>query len=280
MSVAAWIPTGPDDAPLRPIDLDGGRTSINQRQLRRHGLAGWQATTTAALLTAWDLTSKPGVFLDVGANAGVYALLCRLLWPSIDAIAFEPSPTTIAAGRRWCAANHAEVRFEQVALSDTDGQGTLYLSSRSDASNSLVRGFRPASGTLETRLLRLDTYVARTGVAPTVVKVDVEQHEPAVIRGAETTLTQHRPVVVIELLDTEASQLAHRRLLELGYAPHDLGSRDRLYWPGGPPPGLQERLDGWSRAIARCTPPAARGPRPKLSSAVRRLRRARPDPSS
>lgn len=254
MTRHAWIPTGPDDAPLRAIDLAGGRDSINQRQLRRHGLAGWQATTTAALLTVWDLTARPGAFLDIGANAGIYALLCRLLWPSMETVAFEPSPDTVAAGRGWCEANGAEVTFEQVALSDTDGRGTLYRSSRSDASNSLVPGFREAAGTVPIELLTLDTYVARTELVPTVLKIDVEQHEAAVIRGARTTLAEHRPVVVIELLRTEASRQAHRHLRDLGYRPHRLGARDRLYWPGALPAAWQDCFEGWSRAVARCIP--------------------------
>lgn len=267
----AWIPTGPNDAPLRVIDLDGGKASINQRKLRRDGLAGWQTTTTAALLTAWELTPKPGTFLDVGANAGVYALLCRLLWPSIEAIAFEPSPTTIAAGRRWARANDARVRFEQVAVSDTDGRGTLYLSTRSDASNSLVAGFRKASGTVDVELVALDTYVEREGVAPTVVKIDVEQHEPAVIDGAHAMLTRHRPVVVMELLRSAASRRAHRRLRDLGFEPCDLGARDRLYWPGGLPAAWPERFEGWLRAVDRCAPRGAMA----ASGAGARMRRAR-----
>jgi FkbM family methyltransferase len=262
----AWIPTGPNDAPLRLIDLAGGRSSINQRKLRRDGLAGWQAATTAALLTAWDLTPKPGVFFDVGANAGVYALLCRLLWPSSRAVAFEPSPTTVTAGRRWAQTNDAELRFEQVAVSDRDDHGTLYLSSRSDASNSLISGFRPSSGTVDVELVTLDTYVERQGVAPTVVKIDVEQHEPAVVRGARRTLAEARPVVVMELLRTDASRRAHRQLVSLGYQPHRLGARDRLYWPDGLPPGWDERYDGWLRAVQRCTP---RGPLAPLASGAR-----------
>ncbi len=267
----AWIPTGPGDAPLRLIDLDGGSSSINQRKLARHGLAGWQSATTASLLTAWDLTPAPGVFFDIGANAGVYALLCRLLWPSIETVAFEPSATTVDAGRRWSRANGVHIHFEQVAVSDIDGHGTLYLSSRSDASNSLVAGFREPSGTLDVELVTLDTYVERTGVVPTMVKIDVEQHEPAVIRGARATLAEHRPVIVMELLRTDASRRAHRLLGELGYEAHHLGSRDRLYWPDGLPTDWGARYDAWLRAVDRCDPREPRGPVSALTARLRRV---------
>ena len=254
----AWIPTGPDGAPLRLIDLAGGRDSINQRTLRRDGLAGWQATTTAALLTAWDLAPTRGAFFDVGANAGVYALLCRLLRPDIEVVAFEPSPTTIAAGQRWARANGSAVRFEPVAVSDTDDRGTLYLSRRSDASNSVVAGFREPSGTLEVELITLDTFVERESLAPAVVKIDVEQHEPAVIRGARRTLARHRPVIVMEVLASDASRRADNRLRRLGYESLGLGARDRLYWPGRPPAAWDERFAGWAEAVGRCVPRGTR----------------------
>lgn len=261
MSRQARIPTGPGDLPLRPIELGDGQSSINQRQLRRVGLAGWQPATTAALLAAWELGPEPGVFLDVGANAGLYALLCRLLSPATRAIAFEPFPDTVAAGRRWAQANGVEVHFEQLAVSDADGHATLYVSERSDASNSLVAGFRRASATVDVRCVTLDHYLAREGLVPTVIKIDVEQHEPAVIRGADATLRRHRPVVVMELLETDASRQAHQRLRALGYTSCHLGARDHLYWPGGLPDAWQERFDGWLHAVSRCGPvPASRGP--------------------
>jgi FkbM family methyltransferase len=270
MSRDAWIPTGPGDAPLATLDLDGGAASINQRQLRRVGLAGWQAQTTAGLLAAWDLTGTPGTFLDIGANAGIYSLLCRRLWPEMAVVAFEPSPSTLDAGRRWARANALDVRFEPVALSDRDDRGTLYLSQRSDASNSLEEGFRAASGSVEVELCTLDTWVVRAGVVPTVVKIDVEQHEPAVIAGAHDTLAAHRPVIVMELLGTPASAQAHQRLTDLGYVTHDLGERDRLYWPDALPAGWMETYREWRRAVARCQPSADRG-RPGLGDRARRL---------
>lgn len=254
MRRTAWIPTGVGDAKLQLMDLDDGESSINQRKLARHGLAGWQAETTAGLLAAWDLTADEGVFFDIGANAGVYALLCRLLWPSMRAIAFEPSPASVTAGRRWAQANHAEVVFEQVALSDADGQAPLYLSEKSDASNSLVEGFRESSETVTVELTTVDGYVEREGWAPTVMKIDVERHEPAVLRGAGATLETYRPVVVVEMLGGREPKRAGKGLQGLGYEPYRLSSRDCLYWPGALPSEWQSTFDGWLRAVQRCSP--------------------------
>lgn len=250
----AWVPTGASDAPLQAIDLGTGDASVNHRQLRRHGLAGWQPETTAGLLAAWQLTRKPGVFLDVGANAGVYSLLCRLLWPGIRAIAFEPSPWTVAAGRRWAQANGVDVAFEEAAVSDTQGTAWLHLSDKSDASNSLVAGFRPSSRRIPVDLVTLDDYAARQGLMPTVAKIDVEQHELEVIRGAHGMLQRHRPVVVMEVLERGPSWQAHQLLGELGYDARRLGRRDRVYWPERIPGEWDAAFRGWWQAVSRCAP--------------------------
>lgn len=270
MTQRTWFPSGPGRAALRRLDLAGGRASTNQRQLRRNGLAGWQPETSAALLAAWELSPRPGVFFDIGANAGVYALLCRLVQPAFEVVAFEPSPDTVAAGQRWAAANGVEVRFEQVAVSDAQGRATLYLSRRSDASNSLVAGFREATGTVEVDRLDLDTFVAREALVPTVIKIDVERHEAAVVDGARRTLADHRPVVVMELLGGRAARGVDRRLRELGYQSHPLGARDHLYWPGELPGDWHTRLAGWRAAVARCT--AGPTPARTVGSATRALR--------
>lgn len=254
------IPSGPDDSPLWSIDLGDARSSINQRQLRRQGLAGWQAATTAGLLAAWELTTRPGVFFDVGANAGVYSLLCRVLWPTIRPIAFEPTPQTVAAGQRWAAANGVDIHFEQLAVSDQDGQAVLHLADRTDASHSLVEGFRDSSATLEVPVSTLDSYVARAQVAPTVTKIDVEQHELAVLRGAGRTLAQHRPVVVMEVLRTTQSRQAHQHLQSLGYESRQLGTRDCIYWPEQVPTEWDTRFPRWLHAVSRCVPRRAAPP--------------------
>lgn len=237
-----------------PLDLLDGRASANQRRLRHKGLAGWQWETTAALLSAFELTAKPGTFLDVGANAGVYAILCRLLWPQINAIAFEPTPATARAGIRWASANDVDVAFEQLALSDDEGPALLHLSDRSDASNSLVAGFRESSEAVEVETTTLDDYVESRDIVPTVIKVDVEQHELSVVRGAKRTLQRHEPVIVMELLKAPQSRKAHRLLQDLGYEPDTVDTRDCVYWPGTFPTRWDEVFQGWLAAVERCRP--------------------------
>ena len=55
-------------------------------------------------------------------------------------------------------------------------------------------------------VVSLDTWTARSGARPQIMKIDVEGWEPAVIRGARRTLETFRPVLVCEVLSRTAGR--------------------------------------------------------------------------
>lgn len=255
--------------PLGRLDIVDPRTSRTQRALRKLGVRGFQPETTAALLAMWEHADEL-TFLDVGANGGLYANLCARLHPSARVVAFEPAPEIAEVARSIAGANDLSITVEELAVSDHEGASTLYLSETSDASNSLTEGFREAKGTLEVPVVTLDSYVASQGLAPSVVKIDVERHEDAVLDGAARTLADHRPAVVIEILPRrgEVDTGVVDRLEALGYVllplspvgrddPSPGAVRDWMCWPRpGPPRGFGRRLRAWQKAVARCRPGA------------------------
>ena len=178
----------------------GRSDTVMQRHLRHGALAGNQSLVAASLLATFDLQPPNFTFFDVGANIGLYSWLCKAAAPSSPVVAFEPSPSIADLTRRIAAKNGLDIAIEEIALSDRSGRSELHLSARSDSSSSLVPGFRRARGVVTVALETLDGYVARTGLAPNVVKLDVELHEGAVVRGARETLRGSRPVLVAELL--------------------------------------------------------------------------------
>jgi len=62
--------------------------------------------------------------------------------------------------------------------------------------------------------------VEAAGLAPSVVKIDVEGGELAVVAGMQRTLERHRPVLLVEVNEASARELA--RTLE-GYSGFRVG---------------------------------------------------------
>jgi FkbM family methyltransferase len=175
------------------------------RQLAKGGLRAHEPEAMACFLAAIEV-APAGAVLDIGANVGIYAALASAV-SDREVVAFEPTPALAAVSRRVAADNALGYSVESLALGAEDGTATFYLSDRSDASNSLAPGFRESSQQISVPVERLDSYVARTGVVPAVVKIDTETTEPEVLKGAARTITEHRPWILCEVLGRRGSRL-------------------------------------------------------------------------
>jgi FkbM family methyltransferase len=191
------------------LSLGAGTTST-QRKLSKDGLHGFEPGTQATLLTLVQLAaSRPIQFFDIGAHIGTHSLIISSVFPArcVQVTAFEPTPETAAVCRALAGANNLGIRVERCAVSDEDGTASLFISPW-ETSNSLMAGFRPAIGTIPVPALRLDTYCARRGILPSVIKIDVESYESCVVKGALGVLGQARPSVVCEILrDTDPAAI-------------------------------------------------------------------------
>ena len=152
-------------------------------------------------LLAW---LRPGdTFLDVGANVAPYSLLATEI-QGVRAVAFEPGTLAQARARANIARNRAEaaVRLAPVAVGDEDGEAVLTADRW--ATNALAdAGY---VGEVErVTIVRLDTYTADHGIdGVRLIKIDVEGHEPAVLRGAAGLLAHERPALIVEVNDVDA----------------------------------------------------------------------------
>ncbi|GAB2757932.1 hypothetical protein GCM10027039_16840 [Terrabacter koreensis] len=167
-------------------------------RLERDGLAGYEPETLAWWLALCDVAPR-GDAWDVGANTGLFATLAAATGTR-DVVAFEPTPELAWWARRSARDNGLNFVTEQIAASDTDGTATFFLSDSTDSSSSLAEGFRQSSHRIDVITERLDGYAGRTGRFPSVLKIDTETTEPAVLRGAETLVRAHRPWILVEVL--------------------------------------------------------------------------------
>ena len=184
----------------------------------------------AGLLAA----ERPLTFLDIGANLGYYALSVGLAHPAAEVHAFEPVPHSFRGLERNLAVNGlGNVHLHNLGFLAEPGPRDFFLNPRISGRAS-VRNLAadPGAQPVTCAVARLDDFVQAHGLAPDLVKIDVEGAELAVLRGGLETLARHRPLLMLEMMRKWAGQF--------GYHPNEiigllggLGYRCyRMEWPG------------------------------------------------
>ncbi len=206
------------------MDRLGGRDQI----VATAALSSWAAfeRPLPALLHGW-VARAPGLVVDVGANTGFYALLAACASPEARVLAFEPYRPVFEVLVRNLAANACGRRIEAVplALSRREGVATLYVPTQEhglmETSSSLEAGFKAVHSEAQAiRTATLDAFLAghpREGDHVTLIKVDVEGHDAAVLEGARRTIARSRPLLFIEVLPRADTVALTRFLDEEGY---------------------------------------------------------------
>jgi FkbM family methyltransferase len=174
-------------------------------------------------------------FINVGANIGYFAVIAKKLFGDrVEVHAYEPMPKL--AARLDKAQRKNRIRFSVCgsALADFEGTAPFHLSARSDTSNSLNPNFRPSRDVIDVPVATLDSEFPSpapiagsssvgAGAEPaTVLLIDTESTEPAVLRGGLRFIERVQPAIICEVLagrtEDELSELVDR----IGYASYAL----------------------------------------------------------
>jgi FkbM family methyltransferase len=137
--------------------------------------------------------------VDAGANVGVHTIrLARLVGRGGEVIAFEPDPEVVQRARRNVSLNDlANVRVIGAAASEQAGEMRLFRPNPSDTNRaraSLTQHRHLTGAAVMVPVTTIDAICAGAPVA--LIKIDVEGHEAAVVRGAADTIARHAPSIV------------------------------------------------------------------------------------
>ncbi len=173
-------------------------------------------------LVAHFLTSED-LFVDVGANVGVYTVLASGLKQS-RTIAIEPDTDTFSNLLNNVQLNHIGHNVQLLNLGVGEEKGTVKFTKGLDAINHIQRTEDTFAEVTEIQIERLDTILKDE--QPVVIKVDVEGYETQVIKGASETLKKESLKVVIIELNGLANKYSfdeysiHKNLLDHGFRPY------------------------------------------------------------
>jgi FkbM family methyltransferase len=164
--------------------------------------------------------SRPFVFVDVGANVGLFSLYVAATAPAARILAIEPEPGNFARLAFNIAANPgAPITPLPLALGDAEGMAQIVLNERDRGGTRLAAGGTPGRG-VAVRCRPLLAVVAEAGLTGIdALKIDVEGAEDLVLvpffRDAPPSLWPR--LVVIEDSSAEWSTDLFALLKARGY---------------------------------------------------------------
>jgi FkbM family methyltransferase len=167
--------------------------------------------------------------LDVGANVGNYtARLSELVGPTGHVYAFEPMPDTF----ELLSANMARFPLRNISLFNvaaSDGSGLCGMSlpkSDDGLDNPYMAHLADANERAELSAFRLSIDALNIPERVTLVKIDVEGHELAALRGMQALLRRDHPLLIVEGRSAEVEAF----LASFGYSFEQAeGSPNRVF---------------------------------------------------
>lgn len=201
---------------VRPGDLIGNITIANGL-FERHEIQALQYVVQ--LGRSKDPHSKPGVFLDVGANIGAYSVALSSRFAEV--IAFEPNPIVANILRANLAQNRClNVKVVEKALGAEPSRATLFSIEKWNIGMASLTSSEGAEEIATVDVVRGDDLLAdlvQQGVRVELLKIDVEGHEPYALQGLMNTLRVHKPLIAFEVRGTDLAKEITRILTSAGY---------------------------------------------------------------
>lgn len=142
---------------------------------------------------------NPGMLLfDIGASYGIFSLVAAHFGGA--AIAIDASPIATAHIKLHSRLNGygKNIHVVEACVTDTTGEIDMLSSGVFTDGYFRVAHGRAKSELTKTHAVTIDELAVEFGT-PTHVKVDVEGHEAAVLRGGKKTLSSAAPLVFLEL---------------------------------------------------------------------------------
>ncbi len=166
------------------------------------------------------LIPDDGIILDIGANIGLTAYHLAKSKPNCKIKAFEPIESNYTVLKKHCS-NFKNIEFHLCALGEKEGIAEMVLpivsnvkmQGLSHVKHSSIKEFNEGN-LYKVELKTLDSFEFDNVVA---IKMDVENYEQFVLKGARETLIKSKPVIYLELWENENRANCFTMLKEVGY---------------------------------------------------------------
>lgn len=146
------------------------------------------------MFRALSLTRRRRVFVDIGANMGIYSYFFSRHFGRVEA--FEPLREVTY---RLRALRSDTVTVHDVALSEQAGSLRFNIPLVGGRPNAQLASLEPRGEDCEVREVEVRSVDSYGFAEVDLMKIDVEGHEEKVIKGALGTIAACKPVLIIEI---------------------------------------------------------------------------------
>ena len=159
----------------------------------------------------WQFARKNTTFFDVGANIGILSVPILSLTQDVDVVSFEPSPAVYPFLKKTWTHSPFQSRWHIVEKAVGNYEGTTPFSQHKKIGDDAFDGIRPThrrgeAVTVEVPITTLDTvWRQRATPSVSVIKIDVEGSELAVLEGASACIEACSPIIITEWNRTNLS---------------------------------------------------------------------------
>lgn len=207
-------PSHPFSAPFYGLTYEGDLASFIDWSAYFYGAYSYQELDLIRDILSHQ--TDP-VFIDVGANVGNHSLFASA--HSRQVLAFEPVPALYKQLLHKQSTNQlTNLRAFNYALGEAESVRAFSLptSCNQGIGRVLNDGEIAQGNTTTVSVKEGDTVLDEQCISPvTLIKVDVEGHEPLVLRGLARTLLAHRPTVFFEWSSASASHVGYQPVCTL-----------------------------------------------------------------
>jgi FkbM family methyltransferase len=180
---------------------------------------GWEKISMGIWM---ELCKDSDVIIDIGANTGIYSLVAKSIKPSSSVYGFEPVKRVYNKYVENCRLNNFNIKCFELALSDYDGEATIYDTDSEHTYSVTVNKNTNIQNTkiIETKIhtKKLSSFIKENNISSIdLIKIDVETHEAEVLKGMEEYIDIFKPSFLIEILNDEVGQEVEKYFKNLNY---------------------------------------------------------------
>jgi FkbM family methyltransferase len=182
----------------------------------RENLAFWESKSRKIFS---QLSKTSNVIFDIGSYSGIYTLLSAKSNEDVKTYSFEPNPELFKVLSKNIKLNRLKnSKILELALGENEGNETLYINHERFSSSASLKKNSNEGASFKVKKITLDSFVTQEKITTIdLMKIDVEEYEINVLRGASESLSNFHPIILMESLSQDSLSEQKSFLTKFGY---------------------------------------------------------------